>query len=149
MTWVYSMTPTIAGLTVIADSVDDRLAQIVGVPTVAYSGPVTIEATDGTQVLSQLVTVTIGTPITTPIAALEFSVDWMPAIQFAFSPIDVDSLRLSLFFEFKEMVPIALNFTPTIEFTFTPIVPVGPPSLVFEPEIEFTFTPTEPPNNGS
>jgi hypothetical protein len=147
--WTYSMTPPIAGLTIIADPVDNRLAQIVGVPTGEYSGPVTIEATDGILVVTQVVTVTIGTPITTAIASLEFGVEWLPAIQFSFNPIDVDSLRLSLLFEFKEMVPIVSNFTPTIVFTFEPIVPVVPPSLVFEPEIEFTFTPTLPPNNGS
>jgi hypothetical protein len=147
--WTYSMTPIVPGLTIIADPVDDRLAQIVGVPTGAYSGPVTIAATDGTVVVSRVVTVTIGTPITTAIASLEFSFEWLPAIQFAFNLVDVDSLRLSLLFEFKEMVPIVSNFTPTIVFTFEPIVPVVPPILVFEPEIEFTFTPTLPINNGS
>lgn len=149
MTWTYSIIPSDRGLSVVADPIDSRMATIVGTPNQGLLGLATISATDGTQVITQQVFLAVGYPSVSSIASLEFVVDWIPQIQFVFNPTDSDLLRLMLQFEFKEQIPIAGTFTPTIVFNFAPIVPVGPLTLVFEPELEVTFTPTEPPNNGS
>lgn len=148
-TWSYSMTPVIPGLSVVADAQDSRIATIVGSPEQPYSGLVTIGATDGTQVITQAVTVDFTVPSVSVIASLEFGISWVNQIQFAFNPTDSDLLRLMLQFEFKEQIPIAGTFTPTIVFGFEPIVSEGPLVVVFEPRLEVTFTPTTSPNNGS
>lgn len=129
MTWTYTMTPVIPGLTIVPSGLDSRIAEIVGIPEQPYSGQVTIEATDGVQVLTQVITVEFVAVTATPIASLEFGISWGNQIRFAFEPIDIDALRLTLQFSFKELMLQRVNFTPTIVFTFEPTTP--------------------PPNNGS
>jgi hypothetical protein len=148
MGWVYTMSPIVPGLTIIADPVDSRIAELVGVPVGSFSGPITIAATDGTLALTRVVMLESAVPVVTSIASLEFDVALRPTIEFRFQEADLDLIRLNLLFEFKEQIPIKMNVTPKVRFEFTPIQPIGPVNSNFEPSIEFFFTETII-NNGS